>query len=538
MEENSKEIKINFVKKNIIEKGLDPRIFIDYLKSKNNSNSIDITDCTLKELDKLINIIYNTNEVLDDSKEKNNEDINSIKINNKQREKKIKNYNKENDERFGVIIPEFINCKKNEISNLSKYDNIEIVIKVFKTIEGTIFSTTNYFFNIKTNPLSFNVDRKYTDFQWLRDKLKIIYSTNIIPFIDENETKYDGSREDKYRLRKRNLERFFNFMLKDPLIKTSDILYDFLSIEKDNEFYKKKKDYDNLKPINEIQFFKTIDGKARININDKKEDYLEFIKESIESNQDILNKMSEYFILLKNKMNEIINVMSSFIPLLDNFINLNQKNRDLFINIESYKQIKSIFNLWSKVLEIQNDFFCCDINEYFDFINNNLNYMNQLVQNTQDYQNNYYESSQKLISKKRELFKKQNTSKWNLSVCDIDDLPNFKKNKTIAYKKIDSPNTYLVIIQKEKYGFYLNRLISEYERMKYVNAKINKDIIISFAMKQQNNLLEYIQDMREILGRMDGNNVPEMKDYEKNFKTPINIIGNYIDDKNIAENKK
>ena len=269
MEECSREEKINFVKKNIIEKGLDPRLIIDYLKSKNNRNSIDITDCTLKELDKLINIIYDTNKVLEGSKEKNNEEKNSIIIKDKYKEKKDKIFKKENDERFGVIIPEIINCKKNEISNFGKYDNIEIVIKVIKTVEGTIFSYTNYFFNIKTNPLNFSVDRKYSDFQWLRDKLKIIYSTNIIPFIDENESKFDGSREDKFKKRKRNLEKFFNFILKDPLIKTSDILYDFLSIEKDNEFYKKKKDYDNLKPINEIKYFKSIDGKARININTK-----------------------------------------------------------------------------------------------------------------------------------------------------------------------------------------------------------------------------------------------------------------------------
>ena len=213
MEECSREEKINFVKKNIIEKGLDPRLIIDYLKSKNNRNSLDITDCTLKELDKLINIIYDTNKVLEGSKEKNNEEKNSIIIKDKYKEKKDKIFKKENDEGFGVIIPEFINCKKNEISNFGKYDNIEIVIKVIKTVEGTIFSYTNYFFNIKTNPLNFSVDRKYSDFQWLRDKLKIIYSTNIIPFIDENESKFDGSREDKFKKRKRNLEKFFNFIL-------------------------------------------------------------------------------------------------------------------------------------------------------------------------------------------------------------------------------------------------------------------------------------------------------------------------------------
>ena len=79
--------------------------------------------------------------------------------------------------------------------------------------------------------------------------------------------------------------------------------------------------------------------------------------------------------------------------------------------------------------------------------------MKELVQNTQTMQYNYYESSQNLLSNKRELFKRQDTLKWNLCFEDTLNLPGYKKNKTIAYKKINFNETNDVINQKKKLWF-------------------------------------------------------------------------------------
>ena len=84
---------------------------------------------------------------------------NPKKINNKKKAKKIII---DNDEKYGVIIPEFINCKKNEISGLNQHENIEVKIKSKKKIDKGFFSSNIYYiFNVKTIPLNFNVERKY-----------------------------------------------------------------------------------------------------------------------------------------------------------------------------------------------------------------------------------------------------------------------------------------------------------------------------------------------------------------------------------------
>ena len=520
MEEISKEEKekINFIKKNIIERGLDPNQIFDFLRQKNSLGITNLNECSLSDLSKIINYISPPNEEEKKSEEKN--DSNKKKDDNKDNKQTNQKIiiKRENDERFGVIIPEFINCQKNEASILSKYENVEIKIEGYKKVEKGLFSSSYYLFDVKTNPLNLHVQRKYQHFIWLRDRLKTIYYTNIVPNIQGTEEVFGETPEEKLEREKRSLERFLNFLIKDPLIKHSEILYDFLSMTKDNEFIKKKKKYDLFIQSNKINDFKSLNGQVRININDKKEKYLDKIKESINNNESILKKLNEDFVFLKIKMTEIINRVLSFVPLFENLININEKFGDHFINVESYRQIKSIFELWAQILKKQDSFFFYEINEYLSFILGNYNYMKLLFENTKTTQKNYYESSTKLLSNKRELFKKKDTLKWNLPETDIENSATFKKTKKIAYQKINYDETKFVIEEKQKYGFYLNRLISEYERLKFVYAKSNKDIIISFANKQQYLLLDYIQHMREIMGKMDECYIPEVNDSEELFE--------------------
>ena len=152
-------------------------------------------------------------------------------------------------------------------------------------------------------------------------------------------------------------------------------------------------------------------------------------------------------------------------------------------------------------------------------------------------QYNYYESSENLLSNKRELFKKQETLKWNLCFDDTLDLPSYKKNKTIENKKINFKETNDVINHKTNYGFYLNRLISEYERLKLFYFKRNKNIISSFAINQQNIFIDYNQKMREITQKMDECEIPENYDYEEIFESNNNNMINKNNKKNETKNK-
>ena len=56
----------------------------------------------------------------------------------------------------------------------------------------------------------------------------------------------------------RNLERFLVYLSKDPLVKNSQIFFDFLTIEKDSDFEKRKKIYNRLKTPIELKDIKVL----------------------------------------------------------------------------------------------------------------------------------------------------------------------------------------------------------------------------------------------------------------------------------------
>ena len=62
----------------------------------------------------------------------------------------------------------------------------------------------------------------------------------------------------------------------------------------------------------------------------------------------------------------------------------------------------------------------------------------------------------------------------------------------------------LRIKNKEKYGYYLNRLISEYVRMRNLNAFENKEKVKQFSKKQGQIMSEYFKKMGEIIILIDG----------------------------------
>jgi hypothetical protein len=108
------------------------------------------------------------------------------------------------------------------------------------------------------------------------------------------------------------------------------------------------------------------------------------------------------------------------------------------------------------------------------------------------------------MSKKMELFRKGDTSSWQLDINDKNKVSEFSKDRLISYKKICYKDTVNAIKSKEKYGYYLNRLISEYVRMRNINAFENKDKVRQFSKKQGQIMSEYFKKMGEIIIVIDG----------------------------------
>jgi len=546
MEEKDQEEKQKYLRQNILDKGYDANDFIAFLESKKGEGASDISNWSKIDLYAVVqeyilvhtkdntnskpktepsnnntntntNNNNNINNNIEPKKENNNnndknskilndyeiiEDKSVIKnemINDKKEKINSKNF-VANDENFGMIVPDFIICQKAETNALNNQDNLEITVSDPQKVDNGFFSKAYINFLISTNPLNFKVRRKHADFVWLRERLSIIFNLNVLPRLPRK-GKVNGDNHIKKRMR--NLERFLNYLLKDNLVKNSKIFYDFLTLEKEDDFEKQKKIYNKLKSPTEIREVKTLDGKLKIQVTEQSEKYFNKIKSNAALNETVLKQINDALKLLKLEMNATITRISSFFPMFDKLIKIRKSYLPNNILSQSYMQLKNIFTSWVDILKKQNNFFLKDVKEYLKLLGGNYHHMKELTELVDEQKNYYRKISRNLIAKKIDLYDNRDAADWQLDAQDKKNVKNLVKDKLTAYKKICHNSTVDAIKLKEKYGYQLNKIISEHERLRSIANVENRQKLIDFTRIQSKISSDHIILMGKIIGIMD-----------------------------------
>ena len=546
MEEKDQEEKQKYLRQNILDKGYDANDFIAFLESKKGEGASDISNWSKIDLYAVVQeyiLVHtkdntnskpksepsnnntntntsnnnNINNNIEPKKENNNnndknskilndyeiiEDKSVIKnemINDKKEKINSKNF-VANDENFGMIVPDFIICQKAETNALNNQDNLEITVSDPQKVDNGFFSKAYINFLVSTNPLNFKVRRKHADFVWLRERLSVIFNLNVLPRLPRK-GKVNGDNHIKKRMR--NLERFLNYLLKDNLVKNSKIFYDFLTLEKDDDFEKQKKIYNKLKSPTEIREVKTLDGKLKIQVTEQSEKYFNKIKSNAALNETVLKQINDTFKLLKLEMNATITRISSFFPMFDKLIKIRKSYLPNNILSQSYMQLKNIFTSWVDILKKQNNFFLKDVKEYLKLLGGNYHHMKELTELVDEQKNYYRKISRNLIAKKIDLYDNRDAADWQLDAQDKKNVKNLVKDKLTAYKKICHNSTVDAIKLKEKYGYQLNKIISEHERLRSIANVENRQKLIDFTRIQSKISSDHIILMGKIIGIMD-----------------------------------
>ena len=201
---------------------------------------------------------------------------------------------------YGIIIPPTDEGKFVDKTPLGISDNPSIQVGFPEKVEGGFFSKSYVTYLITTSPLNIKVRRRYSDFDWLRQILCNLYVGNVIPTTPrKNKIGSDKFGDAFLQKRMRTLEKFLNYLLLNPVIKYSQIFFDFISIENENDFSKKKKEYEKMKPPQNVNDNQTLNGRIEIEVKKEKEIYFENIKDNITYNETLLTKLNENIKLLK-----------------------------------------------------------------------------------------------------------------------------------------------------------------------------------------------------------------------------------------------
>ena len=528
----STEEKQNFLREKILDKGYDTSQFVQFLTEKKGEDGADVANWTMEDLIQVVNEFIKLNggeveedvkkpepkketkkkvsmfDIMPDTKPKKPDSQLNINPQSKSQSSEIKKSqnnlnitqshsqnapkvqkiqptpvnNSSNmtgtESEYGIIIKDVKECKPLEQTELSKYNKLKITVtKPEKKTEG-FFSKTYVTYMVSTMPASYVVHRRYTDFTWLRNTLLNLFPANSIPPIPKkNKIVGDNFAPPINLKRGRFLEKFMNYLASDPIIKNSQIFFDFLYIGAETDFNSKKKVYEKVKSLSDVNEFRNENSKVEIMINSEKENYVENIKDNITNNINILKKINTSFKLLYDEVNAVTTRLDEIASLWAQMYKSSQKYFDHNTSCECYKQLSNLFVNWSKILKQQNNVVNVDIREHFKFMRKNFGAMKDLTNSLETPKSNYNKASKNLMYKKDDLFKRNDTAKWELDPHDKIEMSKILNNKKAAFPLICKKETLNVIGLKEFYGLILNRIISEYERMRELNANLSKNII-------------------------------------------------------------
>ena len=202
--------KQNYLRTNIMEAGYDTNTFVEFLIGKKGEEGSDVANWSLPDLKNVVQEFIS----LQNKNNNENNNINEKKDDSNNKEnKKISQNNKEQD-LYGIKSTSQMECLKISNNDLSKCDNIIIIVGSPEKVEGGIFSKSYVSYLITTQPLNWNVRRRFSDFEWLRQTLINHYNYCLIPSVPKK-PKLNKIVNDKYdkeflSKRSRNFEKFLN----------------------------------------------------------------------------------------------------------------------------------------------------------------------------------------------------------------------------------------------------------------------------------------------------------------------------------------
>ena len=503
-----------FLRENILEKGYDPEDFMKLLQSKKGELGLDLSSWSMDELREAVKEFTKENSDF----EEGNENISPGNLPKDENDENnfppadeiydLDKFSKDHPEGSGPK-EEYGKCAITEFTQFSDKDNIVVKVTNPEKVSGGIFSKSFISYTLETQPFNFKTKKRYSDFLWLRKTLSLMYSNCVIPPLCKKNY-VDRFNETLINKRMRSIEKFLNGLLIHPLIKNIQILFDFLSVQNEEDFYKKKKKYGKITSPTHVGEIKTVEGDIKISVSKEKEIYLKNIEKNCCITEDLLQKVTKAYKGLLMMMSQVTDKMKEISILWKQVHEKSLKFNDFYNTSQTYNILSKVMSTWAEAEGQQIDILNIYVREYFRYIKNEYHSMHDMSDIVEARQSIYKKALDKLDNTKENLYKAQDLTQWGLSQTDLENKMALLKNKDFAFSKMLPKETKRVNMFKAFYGGYLNSIIDEYERLKVLNSKRYKNSINDFIRRLTDCLTNYHVSLADRLTEFS-----EMKDLDK-----------------------
>ena len=295
--------KQNLLQKEILDKDLDKDLFIKFCLEKKERGD-DLSTWTYEELEGIVKEFQSKNSK-DDKKQQPVDDVNVEQVG------KMEQIDTD-DKKFKESE---IQCRKLERTQLNG-NALSITIKNPKEVDKGVFGQNYVLYDMVTEPFGWAVQRRYSDFDWLRQLLVKLYPGFNVPPLPNKKI---GTRRfdlDFVMKRMKFLELFINGVCENESFKASELLVAFLSYKDRDKFETKMKEYTSYQPSTYVEEFKSLDGKVIISHDEGNEKYFINISKYFKLHTQILDKlnfnMRQLYTNLSNAAENIGDIAKNF----------------------------------------------------------------------------------------------------------------------------------------------------------------------------------------------------------------------------------
>jgi hypothetical protein len=273
---------------------------------------------------------------------------------------------------------------------------------------------------------------------------------------------------------------FINEIVNDPLLRSSKIVYDFLTVAVEKEFKLKQKSYELLQPPKTLENIRTRSGKIVLDGSIFKGKRLETSKTNVNNTISKITKLGKLIKNLISNLGTIAGTLSELNTTMQSLVQEAQEYTDNLSTIQSYKSLEKLFNGWyfnekRKALNLK-----LELKQFFKYILKEYKAVDEMYVNYEKSKKEYSKARDKLTKKKEELFKKRDVKNWELSTNDTN--VDFS-NKSSCFEKMLPEQTKNVEEMKKFACFYGTNCEIEFNRIREQIDDLNKKMLEDMSIK-------------------------------------------------------
>ena len=383
---------------------------------------------------------------------------------------------------------------KCQILNKSKINNIIIKPKISnpRKINDSIVKNSYILYDINTPELKWLVNRRYSDFIWLRETLCALFPNIILPQLPKKKMGNRRFEEDFIEKRQKGLQLFLDKIVENENLKSCESLVAFLSFER--SFFEQQMKIIIPKNINIDSTYgiRSFDGIITVADLDNdffnKNNYFNSIKCFFNYQNDLIKNMKEnlnnYNIHMVEACLNLEEIENGFSKLSKYYIKANL-TKDIY---EVFERYQIFFKNWKRIYFNQASIIREKINEYFKYMKNIGLSMNELIERQNIVQKDYSKIKEELINKKEDYWIKKDITKWEINPMDQIDSALLIRDKNYAFSKMCFQETQNINNKGDLIGYYYFNNLN--------NIKIVLNDIKKFSI---NNIFSFSKEIEQIV---------------------------------------